>query len=123
MNKNEYDSILLHNSRELRKNMTREEKHLWFDLFTRLPLDVNRQSNLCGYIVDFYIESKKIVVEADGIQHTGPEHREADRIRDERLAKCGIKVLRYSNADIMNYFEAVCRDILDNLGLTFDDLK
>ena len=123
MNDKEFDNVLLLNSRELRKHMTREEKHLWFDFFKRLPLTVKRQEKLCGYIVDFYIDSKRIVVEADGIQHTSPEHREADRIRDEKLAEYGIRVLRYSNKTIMKYFSSVCGDILNHIGMTFDDLK
>ena len=118
-----YNKKLVSNARELRKNMTPEEKHLWYDLLKRLPLNVRRQHNIENYIVDFYIADKKIVIEVDGLQHESPEHKEADKKRDEDLAKWGITVLRYSNDSIRKNFRAVAEDILKNLKLRFEDLK
>ncbi|MBQ2676858.1 MAG: DUF559 domain-containing protein [Clostridia bacterium] len=103
--------------------MTPEEKHLWYDFLKRLPLNVRRQHNIENYIVDFYIAEKKIVIEIDGIQHTAPEHKEADRQRDAALACWNITVLRYSNDSIRRNFNAVAEDILKNLDLDFSDLK
>ncbi len=118
-----YNKKLVPNARELRKNMTPEEKHLWYDFLKRLPLNVRRQHNIENYIVDFYIASKKTVVEVDGSQHASPEHKEADKKRDEDLAKWGITVLRYSNDSMRKNFRAVTDDILKNLGLVYEDLK
>ena len=118
-----YNKKLVSNARELRKNMTPEEKHLWYDLLKRLPLNVRRQHNIENYIVDFYIAYKKIVIEVDGLQHESPTHKEADKKRDEDLAKWGITVLRYSNDSIRKNFRAVAEDILKNLELRFEDLK
>ena len=118
-----YNKKLVSNARELRKNMTPEEKHLWYDLLKRLPLTVKRQHNIENYIVDFYIAEKKTVIEIDGIQHFLPEHKKADQQRDNDLAAWGIKVLRYSNDKIHNEFYSVSYDILRNLGLDFSDLK
>ena len=118
-----YNKKLVSNARTLRKNMTPEEKHLWYDFFKRLPFNVRRQHNIENYIVDFYIAEKKIVVEVDGRQHLLPEHREADAQRDTALLAWNITVLRYSNDDIRNNFNAVMEDILKNLGLDFSDLK
>ena len=78
-----YNKKLVENAKELRKNMTPEEKKLWYGLLKRLPMTVKRQHNIENYIVDFYIASKKIVIEIDGIQHLTPEHKESDEKRDE----------------------------------------
>ena len=103
--------------------MTSEENHLWYDFLKRLPFNVRRQHNIENYIVDFYIAEKKIVIEVDGRQHLLPEHKETDEQRDTVLATWGISVLRYSNADIRNNFNAVAEDILKRLGLDYSDLK
>lgn len=103
--------------------MTPEEKHLWYDFLKRLPFNVRRQHNIENYIVDFYIAKKKIVIEIDGVQHTSPEHKKADEQRDAALKIWGITVLRYSNDNIRNNFNAVSLDILQNLELDFSDLK
>ena len=72
-----------HNSRlttlaqNLRKNMTLEERHLWYDCLKLLPIMVHRQKVMGHYIVDFYIAEAKIVIEVDGSQHYEPAGREA----------------------------------------------
>ncbi len=118
-----YNKSLVANAQNLRKNMTPEEKHLWYDFLKRLPLTVKRQHIIGNYIVDFYIANKKLVVEVDGDQHLESEHRKADEARDSELGKWGITVLRYSNHHIRKYFDFVARDILKNLELDFSDLK
>ena len=102
--------------------MTEEEKHLWYDFLKKLPFTVNRQKNIGNYIVDFFIASKRVVIEIDGLQHELEENKVADKERDFQLLNLGIKVLRYSNNDVNNNFNAVCEDILKNLGLKVDDL-
>ena len=118
-----YNKKLVSKARTLRKNMTPEEKHLWYDFLKRLPCNVRRQHNIENYIVDFYIAEKKTVIEIDGIQHSTSEHKEADEQRDRTLISWNITVLRYSNDSIRNNFNAVCADILKNLELTFSDMK
>ena len=118
-----YNKKLMANARSLRKNMTREEKHLWYDFLKRFPFNVRRQHNIENYIVDFYIAEKKIVIEVDGRQHLLPENKYADKQRDADLANWGIVVLRYSNDSIRNHFHTVAADILKNLDLDFDQLK
>ena len=118
-----YNKKLVSNARTLRKNMTPEEKHLWYDFLKRLPYNVRRQHNIENYIVDFYIAEKKIVIEVDGVQHLTEENKEADKKRDEDLALWGIRVLRYSNESIRKSFTAVADDILKQLGLTFADWR
>ena len=112
-----YSQKLVRCAQNLRKTMTEEEKHLWYDFLKQLPLTVNRQKNIGRYIVDFYIATKKIVIELDGIQHGAPENAEKDSIRDAYLQKMGITVLRYRNTDIHQKFDDVCRNILHHLDL------
>jgi len=118
-----YNKNLICNAKELRKNMTEEEKHLWYDFMKKLPITVKRQQSIGDYIVDFYIAKPPTVIEIDGKQHGFIENLEADKIRDEYLSDLGIKVLRYKNVDINTRFYAVCRDILTNIGLTESDLN
>ena len=118
-----YNKNLVSNARSLRKNMTPEEKHLWYDFLKRLPFNVRRQHNIENYIVDFYIAEKKTVIEIDGRQHFSSSHKAADEKRDEDLAYWGISVLRYTNESVRNCFNKVTEDILINLELDFCDLK
>ena len=118
-----YNKKLVSNARTLRKNMTQEEKHLYYDFLKFLPYTVKRQHNIENYIVDFYIAEKKIVIEVDGRQHSCSKNVEKDIRRDEALGVWGIKVLRYSNESVRKYFNNVAEDILKNLDLDFSDLK
>ena len=103
-------------AQELRRNMTKEEKHLWYDFLKKLPIEFNRQKVIGCYIVDFYSAEAKIVIELDGSQHYEEEAREKDVIRDEYLGSLGILVLRYTNIDLHKNFEGICRDILINIS-------
>ena len=118
-----YNPKLVSNAQKLRKNMTDEEKHLWYDFLKKLPITVNRQKNIDNYIIDFFISSKGIAIEIDGRQHKIEENAKADRKRDDFLNSLGISVLRYSNEDINKRFNIICEDILTKLGLSAEDLK
>ncbi len=110
------NSKLTSNAKTLRKNMTKEERHLWYDFLKTLSITVNRQKVIGNYIVDFYIASAKIVIELDGSQHYEDKGVENDTKRDALLNDLGIKVLRYSNLDVNQRFEHVCEDILNNIN-------
>ena len=103
------------NAKTLRKNMTKEERHLWYDFLKTLPIMVHRQKVIGNYIVDFYIASSKIVIELDGSQHYEDKGVENDANRDRFLGSLGIKVLRYSNLEVTQKFESVCQDILNHI--------
>ena len=103
------------NARNLRKHMTKEERHLWYDFLKPLPIMVHRQKVIGNYIVDFYIAEAKIVIELDGSQHYYGDGRQADIQRDLYLRSLGMTVLRYSNADINQRFRSVCEDITNRL--------
>ena len=111
MNKNA-NPELTNLSRTLRKNMTKEERHLWYDFLKDQPIHFNRQKVIGNYIVDFYCTSAKIVIEVDGSQHYEEKGLKKDVERDNYLNSLGLKVLRYSNHDINTNFIGVCDDIL-----------
>ena len=104
--------ILKSYSQKLRREMTKEEAHIWYDFLKKLPITVNRQKVIGDYIVDFYIAEFKIVIEIDGAQHYDGENREHDKERDEYFDSRGILVLRYTNGDIRQRFSSVCSDVL-----------
>ncbi len=102
--------VLTNRSQNLRKNMTKEERHLWYDFLKNLPIVVHRQKVIGPYIVDFYVAAKKIVIEIDGSQHYEGDAIKKDEKRDAFLRELGIKVLRYSNLEINKNFNYVCQD-------------
>ena len=116
------NSQLTPNSQTLRINMTPQEKHLWYDFLKNLPLTARRQHNIDNFIVDFYIPRAKLVIELDGSQHYDGKVSETDKVRDEELKKLGITVKRYSNRDVDDNFEGVCADVLNILGMCWDDM-
>ena len=113
----QYNEKLIPNAKELRKNMTKEERHLWYDFLKQLPVTVHRQKVLGRYIVDFYIASANVVIELDGSQHYENENVVKDRIRDNYLESLGCQVLRYSNADVNLRFANVCEDIYNHINM------
>ena len=56
-----YNKKLVSTAQTLRKNMTKEEKHLWYDFLKNLPVTVNRQKNIGNYIVDFLFPPKELL--------------------------------------------------------------
>lgn len=110
-----HNKKLTRNSQALRKNMTKEERHLWYDFLKELPVTFHRQKVINNYIVDFYCASAKLVIELDGSQHYFDEGRQKDEKRDAFLASLGLTILRYSNDDVNNSFESVCQDIFNHL--------
>ena len=56
-------------ARELRKNMTKEEKHLWYDFLRTYPIKFMRQKIIGRYIADFYCAKANLVIELDGSRH------------------------------------------------------
>lgn len=103
-------------AQKLRRDMTREERRLWYDFLKTLPINAHRQKVIGPYIVDFYLSRADLVIELDGSQHYEPEHRQLDRERDAYLTSLGLTVLRYSNQDIHENFPAVCQDILTHIS-------
>ena len=104
-------------SQQLRRNMTLEERILWYHVLKPLPFPVKRQKVLSTYIVDFYIPSKRIVIEVDGSQHYEEAGKEQDLIRDCDLRQMGLTVLRYPNNMIREHLQGVYEDIARHCGI------
>ena len=102
-------------AQELRRNMTKEERHLWYDFLKTLPFSAHWQKVIGPYIVDFYLSQANLVIELDGSQHYEPEHQQMDLARDEYLVSLGLTVLRYSNQEIRTNFHGVCQYIWRHL--------
>ena len=102
---------MLRNAQNLRKNMTKEERHLWYDFLKTYPIPFHRQYIIGQYIVDFYCHQAKLVLELDGSQHCEPKDMEYDRRRSAFLEEKGLYVLRISNLDVMREFRGVCEMI------------
>lgn len=102
---------LLNIARSLRKNMTRQEKRLWYDFLRCYPVKIYKQRIIDNFIVDFYCHSASLIIELDGSQHYTEEGEKHDEARTEILERYGLYVLRFSNKDVDDEFEGVCRMI------------
>ena len=111
-----YNKALTAHSQALRRNMTKEERHLWYDFLKSLPYAFRRQKTIGPYIVDFYCSSAKLVVELDGSQHFESQQQKYDQERDHYLSSLGLTVLRYTNLEITQNFNGVCQHIMNYLA-------
>ena len=100
-------------AKNLRKNMTDEEKTLWYNYLNKINPRFHRQKIIGNYIVDFYCPKLRIVIEIDGVQHYEPEHYERDIIRDEFINSKDITVIRFDNSDIKKDYYMVLYRIAD----------
>jgi very-short-patch-repair endonuclease len=110
-----YDHNLIELARQMRKNPTPAERKLWEEYLDDLPVKILRQKPIDRFIVDFYCASVKLAIELDGQQHYTEEGMIYDTERSAVLAGYGIKVIRFSNQDVMNDFDRICKQIADSL--------
>ena len=101
-------------AKELRKNMTKEERHLWYDFLRNYPIKFTRQKVFGKYILDFYCAHAKLAVEVDGSQHYTEETKVKDDERTNYIKEYGVTVIRIPNNYINYNFEGVC-DYIDNV--------
>lgn len=99
---------LLNIAKILRRNMTRQEKHLWYDFLRHYPTKIYKQRIIDDFIADFYCHQARLVIELDGSQHYTQKGKEHDEARTEALQKHGLCVLRFTNQDIDRTFYNVC---------------
>ena len=112
-----YNKNLKQHSRQLRENMTDAEKHLWAKVRMKQlkGRQFYRQKPIGDYIVDFYCPKAKLVIEIDGSQHFSDEMTSYDRIRDESLRSLGLRVLRFTNTEVLTNTEGVLERISENM--------
>ena len=100
------------NAKNLRKNMTKEERHLWYDFLRNYPVRFLRQKVIDHYIVDFYCHEARLIIELDGSQHYETAGQKRDQIRTENLEQRDLLVIRIPNNEINNNFRMIC-DYID----------
>ena len=118
-----YNKEIITLAKELRKNMTPQEKRLWYDFLSKYPVRFQRQKTIDNFIADFYCHSAKLVIEVDGSQHYLPKNRQQDEFRTEILGTYGLKVIRFLNRDIDKNFEGVCKYIDLQVKLNVENVK
>jgi very-short-patch-repair endonuclease len=101
-------------AREMRREQTDAEKKIWHLLRDRRcgGFKFRRQVPVAGYIIDFFCEQASLAVELDGEQHAEPAEVEYDRRRTEVLKERGIRVIRFSDREVLRDPDAVGRTFL-----------
>ena len=108
-----YNKRLIPVAKQLRKAMTKEERHLWYDFLRDYSVRFKRQNTIGKYIVDFYCAKAKLVIELDGSHHFEDENIEKDLQRTKFLENYGLKVIRIPNNEVNKNFRGVC-EYIDN---------
>ena len=98
-------------AKQLRKEMTKEERHLWYDFLRTYPVRFSRQKVLGKYIADFYSAEAKLVIELDGSQHYETDEMGKDAERTSFLERYGLTVIRIPNNEVSRNFLGVCERI------------
>ena len=106
-----YNKQLVPLAKQLRKEMTKEERHLWYDFLRSYPVRFSRQKVLGKYIADFYSAEAKLVIELDGSQHYDVASMAKDAERTAFLEGYGLKVIRIPNNEVSRNFRGVCEYI------------
>ena len=111
-----YRRSLAPRARSLRRDSTGPERKLWHEFLRDLPEKFTRQKPLARYIADFYCSQHRLVIELDGDSHFQGSAERYDTERTRAMEALGLRVLRFSNAEVMDSFEAVCMEIRRALG-------
>ena len=111
--RHKHNKLLVPFARQQRKDMSKEERHLWYDFLRSYPVRFSRQKVLGKYIVDFYSAEAKLVIELDGAQHFEKENMARDAERTAFLEGYGLRVLRIPNNEVNRNFTGVCEYIDD----------
>jgi very-short-patch-repair endonuclease len=110
-----YNPKLVAIAKKLRQNSTPAEKKLWQEYLRIFPLRVFRQRPINHFIVDFYCAALKLVIEVDGESHFTEEGRLYDLERTQILTGYGLRVIRFTNEQVMMEFDGVCRQIEEEI--------
>ena len=118
-----HNTELTTNAKILRKNMTKEERHLWYDFLKSYPVRILRQKVIDNYIVDFYCHSARLIIELDGSQHYEEIGVAKDKERTEYLESQGLRVIRIPNNEVNKNFEGVCMFIDNEVKQSLSQLR
>ncbi|ANE44629.1 endonuclease domain-containing protein [Deinococcus puniceus] len=103
-----YSAALIQRAREGRQQPTPAERRLWLNFLRGHPARFRRQVPVMGYILDFYSPSARLCLELDGQTHDGAAAQAYDAERTRQLEAAGIRVVRFTNADVLGNLEGVC---------------
>ena len=106
-----YKKELIPKAKEMRKAMTPQESHLWYDYLRNYPVRFQRQKAVSSFIADFYCHKARLIVEVDGSQHFTEQGVAYDNERTAILSEFNLYVIRFSNYDVNVNFESVCAEI------------
>lgn len=106
-----YDGRLNGRAFDLRHEMTPQEKRLWYAYLRTYPVKVYRQRVIEHFIVDFYCPLARLVIELDGSQHYTEQGKAYDEERSQILNLYDLEVLRFTNLELDQQFDAVCEVI------------
>ena len=106
-----YNSKLVTRAKELRKNMTTAEKKLWVNYLRKFQYRVLRQRPIDNFIVDFYCPKLQLVIEVDGEGHFSEGGKQYDSERTRILEGYGLRVIRFTNDEVLQNLEGVCQVI------------
>ena len=106
-----YNKRLVPLAKQRRKEMTKEERHLWYDFLRSYSVRFSRQKVLGKYIADFYGAEAKLVIELDGSQHCQDSNIEKDAECTAFLGSYGLTVIRIPNNEVSRNFRGVCEHI------------
>ena len=109
-----HNKVIVPTAKMLRKKMTKEEKHLWYDFLRTYHIRFLRQKVLGRYIADFYCAEAKLVIELDGSGHYSEEGKRYDEERTAFLEEYGLMVIRIPNTEIHKNSRGVC-EYIDHL--------
>ncbi|MEG5028368.1 endonuclease domain-containing protein [Microcoleus sp. AT8-B1] len=107
-----YNPKLIPIAKQLRKNPTPSEKKLWQDFLRNFPFRVLRQRPIDIFIVDFYCAALLLVIEIDGESHFTEQGKLYDAERTGILEGYGLKVVRFTNVEVLQSFDGVCGELL-----------
>ena len=110
-------------AKQLRKEMTKEERHLWYDFLRTHPMRFSRQKVLGKYIADFYSAKTKLVIELDGSQHYEDKEKEKDAECTAFLERYGLTVIRIPNNEVSENFRGVCEHIDNAVNQSLSQLR
>ena len=114
---NEYTMSIQYNNKNirlaknLRKNATPQEKHLWYNFLSNYEIRFQRQKAIDNFIADFYCHKARLIIEIDGSQHFTEQGTRQDEFRTEILEGHGLKVIRFTNQQVDTNFIGVCEYI------------
>lgn len=98
-------------ARRLRREMTPQEKTLWYQFLRSYPVKIYKQRIIESFVVDFYCAEARLVIELDGSQHYTEQGKAYDEERSSIMEGYGVEILRFTNLEVDREFDAVCERI------------